>query len=111
MSLEGDRPKPWRLALLLLVGAYVGVVGYLVLRNESADEPQANARRVATAPPVRSMPIAAAVGAAGPTFKSNVAVQKPGPPDPASERRATESAENAADAAAALAATVGVGTN
>jgi hypothetical protein len=109
MSSEGRDRKPWRLALLLLVGAYVGLVGYLVLRNESGDETPAPKVRVAQAPSVGSethAPIRTSVGAPAPVFTINAAVQKPGPPDPASEQRAAESAEKAANAAAAIAASV-----
>jgi hypothetical protein len=114
MSFEDRDRKPWRLALLLLVGAYVGVIAYLVLRNESSDEAPASKVRVAQAPSRSSgtqAPARVTVGAAAPIFKINAAVQKPGPPDPASERSAADAAEKAADAAAALAAAAGSGTN
>jgi hypothetical protein len=114
MSLEGERPKPWRLALLVLVGAYVGVVGYLALRNESDDETPLAKLRVVQAPSASSgtqAPARIIVGAAAPIFKINAAVQKPGPPNPAAERSAADAAEKAADAAAAIAASVATGTN
>jgi hypothetical protein len=113
MSAESGNRKPWRLALLLLVGAYVVVVGYLV-RNEHGDEAPMPKLRVAQAPAASSgtqAPARVTVGAAAPIFTTNAAVQKPGPPDPASVRSAAESAEKAADAAATLAATAGSGAN
>ena len=114
MSSEGSGRKPWRLALFLLVGAYVGVVAYLVLRNESSDDALPAKLRVTQAPYASSAmqaPARVTGGAAAPVFTINPAVQKPGPPDPQTEQSAAESAEKAAEAAAAVAATVGSGTN
>ena len=96
MSLDERDRKPWRLALLLLVGAYVGVIVYLVLDNEGGDELRTAPMRVARAPSLSSETHAPArvftLGAAAPIFKINAAVQKPGPPDPTAEQSAAESA-------------------
>jgi hypothetical protein len=114
MSLADRDRKPWRLALLLLLGAYVGVVGYLVLDNGGGDELRTAPMRVARAPSLSEethVPARGTVGAAAPIFTINAAVQRPGPPDPRAEQSAAESAEKAAEAAAAVAATAGSGTN
>jgi hypothetical protein len=109
MRSERRNRRRWRLALFLLVGAYVGVIAYLVLPNESSDDALPAKLRVSQAHSATSgsqAPAGVTVGAAAPVFKINAAVQKPGPPNPEADRSAADAAEKAADAAAAIAASV-----
>jgi hypothetical protein len=113
MAIADENHKRSRLPLLLFIAAFVGVVVFSVAHKRNVDEPRDTVTQTAEAPSPNSEDrvIASAERTANVPSKSSAALQKPGPPDPAAERSAADSAARAADAAAALAASAGDGTN
>jgi hypothetical protein len=109
-----DKPrKRWRVPTLLFTGAFIGAVIFAAVHKKSVDEPHDAVTRTAEAPPSHSeiRVIASAGDASKVASKENIALQKPGPPDPAAEKAAAASAVRAADAAATLAASAPGATN
>ena len=105
MSIADQSTNRWRGPLLLFLGVFVGVIIFAVLRNRSVDESRDAVTPQAEAPPSHSgnRVMISASSAPDASTRVNAAMQKPGPPDPVSEKTAAESAARAAEAAAALA--------
>jgi hypothetical protein len=108
MAIADENLKRWRLPLLLLLGTFVGVIIFAAAHKQSTDEPRNAGTPAAQLPSSLSenRVTLSAAETANKTYKANAALQKPGPPDPVSEKTAAESAARAADAAARLAASV-----
>lgn len=113
MAIADKSLTRWRVPVLLFTGAFIGAVIFAAAHKKSVDEPPAAVTRTAEASPSHSenRVIASAADASKVASKENVALQKPGPPDPAAEKAAADSAVRAADAAAELAASAPGVTN
>jgi hypothetical protein len=111
MAIAAQSSTSWRLPLLLFLAAFVGVVIYATAHKRSVDEPRGAATRTAEAPSLHSERhvIASSADALNVGSRVNAAAQKPGPPDLVAERTAMDSAQRAADATAALAASILLG--
>jgi hypothetical protein len=107
MAIADKSLTRWRVPVLLFTGAFIGAVIFTAAHKKSVDEPHAAVTRTAEAPQLHSenRVKAPAADASKVVSRENVALQKPGPPDPAVEKAAADSAVRAADAAAAIAAT------
>jgi len=106
----------YRLAILLGGGAFVVATAVIMVYGHVAGCAPGTDTRLAPAPVLERQPpdsrVTTAAGeSANATPRVNVAMQKPGLPDPASERAAADSAARAADAAAALASATPSMTN
>ncbi len=113
MAIADENRKHWRVPVLLFTGAFIGAVIFVAAHKKSVDEPHNVVTRTANTPPSHSenRVIASVEDAPEVASKENVALQKPGPPDPAAEKAAADSAARAADAAAELAASTAARTN
>jgi hypothetical protein len=109
MAIADKDRKRWRVTVLLFTGAFVGAVIFAAAHKKTLDEPHDAVTAAAQLPPSHSenRVTLSTRDAANETDRVNAALQKAGPPDPVAERSAAESAERAADAAAALAASAG----
>ena len=103
----------WRLPVLLFTGAFVAAVIFAAGHKKMLDEPRDAVSGAAQLPSSHSENrVTLSTGdAANKTDRVSAALQKPGPPDPVSEKAAAESAARAADAAAELAASTAARTN
>ena len=108
MAIADESRKRWRVPVLLFTAAFVGAVIFAAAHRRSVDEPHDAVTPAAQLPSSRSESRAtlSTTNTANKADRVNAALQKPGPPDPVSEKAAAESASRAADAAANLAASV-----
>jgi hypothetical protein len=103
----------WRLPVLLFTGAFVAAVIFAAAHKKSLDGPHDAVTGATQLPSSHSENrVTLSTGdAANKADRVSAALQKPGPPDPVSEKAAAESAARAADAAAELAASTAARTN
>lgn len=111
MAIANESSKRWRVPALLFTGAFIGAVIFAAAHKKSVDE--SHDATMANAPPSHpeNRVIASVEDVPEVAPKKNVALQKPGPPNPAAEKAAADSAARAAGAAEELAASTAARTN
>lgn len=100
----------WLVPSIIGAAALIAAVAVLILRQDRSDSGPGTTVAAVSSRPVTVREGAIDLREGHPGTPANVATQKPGPPNPASERIAADAADKAADAAAALAASTPAST-